>query len=62
MSRKKDNLEPAVRIGRICFSCGEQFILSHPSSPKLLCEKCELVLGQMIRERRANDEQQEAGN
>ena len=57
---KNDRLEPAVRISRKCFACGELFILSHPNSPKLLCEKCEAVLSDMIMERR--NEQQEAGN
>lgn len=58
---KADRIEPAVRISRVCFACKSNFVLSHPNSPKMLCDECQEILGKMIMERRA-DEQQEAGN
>lgn len=60
MRRKVDRLEPAVRISRKCFACGASFTLSHPNSPRLLCDDCQKVLGEMIMKRK--DEQQKAGN
>lgn len=50
MAKKLD--EPKVRISRKCFVCGENFILSHPSAPNRMCEKCEKILAEMIKERR----------
>ena len=50
---KKDKLEPAVRISRKCFACGELFILSHPNSPVQLCEECTKALSEIIMERRS---------
>ena len=58
---KADKMEPAVRISRVCFACKSSFVLSHPNSPKMLCDECQETLGKMIMERRA-DEQQETGN
>lgn len=60
MVTKNHRIEPAVQISRKCFACGESFTLSHPNSPRLLCEKCETALGDMIMEYR--NEQQEIRN
>lgn len=57
---KNDRLEPAVKISRKCLACNGLFTLSHPNSPKLLCEKCEAVLRDMIMERQ--NEQQDDRN
>ena len=60
MARKKDLLEPMVRISRACCVCGQIFILPHPSHPRLMCEECQTALCEMIR--KYKNEQQEAGN
>ena len=57
MARKKDLLEPKVKISRVCCVCGQIFILPHPNHPRLMCEECQSALGEMIR--RYKSEQQE---
>ena len=51
MARKKE-IEPAVKITRVCKACGERYILPHPNDPRLYCEKCMEALAQVIKERR----------
>lgn len=58
MARKKDDLEPKVRISRVCIVCGQVFCLSHPADPRLLCEECQTALCEMIREHK-NEQQKD---
>ena len=53
MAKKMD--EPMVRVSRVCIACRQVFILSHPSDPRRLCEKCEMKLIKLINEVRDVD-------
>ena len=51
MARSKPYNPESMRIGRTCIVCGRVFALSHPSDPRLLCEVCQPVLVEIIKER-----------
>lgn len=54
-SSKKDKLEPMVKISRKCFSCGNLFILPHPSAPDQLCDECKKSLSEIIMSYRSGE-------